>query len=115
MQRGRRRPHEDDRPYPSIRTSMDMEVGVLSAKRRLVFLAILMAFALILSVPSLTKNLPEWWAKIVPVEGMHLGLDLQGGMYLTLKVNLPRAVQNHLDLSVADLKETLHKSRIGFG
>ena len=88
---------------------------MLSAKRRLAFLAILMALAVIISVPSLTRNLPDWWAKIVPVEGMHLGLDLQGGIYLTLKVNLPRAVQNHLDLSMADLKETLHQSRIGFG
>ena len=88
---------------------------MLSPKRRLAFLAILMALAIIVSVPSLTKRLPDWWAKIVPVEGMHLGLDLQGGMYLTLKVNLPRAIQNHLDLSMADLKETLHESRIGIG
>ncbi|MBP1738674.1 MAG: protein-export rane protein SecD [Deltaproteobacteria bacterium] len=92
-----------------------MEVVVLSAKRRLGFLAILMVVALFLSVPSLRRNLPEWWAKIVPVEGMRLGLDLQGGMYLTLKVNLPRAIHNHLELSMADLKETLHESRIGFG
>jgi SecD/SecF fusion protein len=88
---------------------------VLSAKKRLVFLAILMALAVIVSVPSLTKRLPQGWARIVPVDGMHLGLDLQGGMYLTLKVNLPRAVQNHLDLSIADLKQTLHEGRIGFG
>lgn len=88
---------------------------MLSAKKRLVFLAILMALAVIVSVPSLTKRLPQGWARIVPVDGMHLGLDLQGGMYLTLKVNLPRAVQNHLDLSIADLKQTLHEGRIGFG
>jgi SecD/SecF fusion protein len=74
-----------------------------------------MALAVIVSVPSLTKRLPQGWARIVPVDGMHLGLDLQGGMYLTLKVNLPRAVQNHLDLSIADLKQTLHEGRIGFG
>jgi preprotein translocase subunit SecD len=94
---------------------MDMEVYALSARKKLVFLAILMALAIMVSIPSLTKALPAWWASIVPAEGMRLGLDLQGGMYLTLKVNLPRAVQNHFELSMADLKQTLHESRIGFG
>ena len=88
---------------------------MLSAKRRLIFLAFLMALAIMVSIPSLTRNLPAGLAKILPGEGMRLGLDLQGGMYLTLKVNLPRAVQNHLELSIADLKQTLHESRIGFG
>jgi len=92
-----------------------LEVGVLSAKKRIAFLAALTILAIVFSIPSLTRNLPDWWTKSVPIPGMRLGLDLQGGMYLTLKVNLPRAVQNHLELSIADLKETLHESHLGFG
>ena len=76
---------------------------MLSAKRRIAFLAVLTILAIVFSIPSLTRNSPDWWTKSVPIPGMRLGLDLQGGMYLTLKVNLPRAVQNHLELSIGDL------------
>ena len=45
----------------------------------------------------------------MPAEGMRLGLDLQGGLYLILKVNLPRAIENHLDLAVSDLRDALRQ------
>ena len=83
--------------------------------RKFLFLGGLIALAAIFALPSVVRTLPSWWKKILPAEGMRLGLDLQGGMYLTLKVNLARAVQNHLDLSLADLRETLRRRHAEFG
>jgi SecD/SecF fusion protein len=79
---------------------------------KLFFLAALAILALLVSIPSFTKNYPEWLRKTLPTEGMRLGLDLQGGMQLILKVNLPKAVQNRLDLFIQDLKESLRNDQI---
>ncbi len=52
------------------------------------FIGLLVALSVIFIIPSLTKNFPSWWNKVLPSEGMRLGLDLQGGMHLILKVDL---------------------------
>lgn len=45
-------------------------------------------------------------------EGLRLGLDLQGGIHLVLRVNLPKALENTLELAANDLKDTLAKESI---
>jgi SecD/SecF fusion protein len=45
-------------------------------------------------------------------EGLRLGLDLQGGMHVVLKVNLPKAEQNSLEFAANDLKDTLTEESI---
>jgi len=40
-------------------------------------------------------------------EGLRLGLDLQGGMHLVLKVDLKKAAEDSLELAAADLKDSL--------
>ena len=45
-------------------------------------------------------------------EGLRLGLDLQGGMHLVLKVNLQKAEENTLEFAAADLKDTLAEESI---
>ncbi len=40
-------------------------------------------------------------------EGLRLGLDLQGGMHLVLKVNLKKAEENTLEFAATDIKDTL--------
>lgn len=66
-------------------------------------------FAILLLVPSLTAQLPPWWSKILPAEKVHLGLDLQGGMYLLLGVEADKAIDTYLEqirsTLAADLKE----------
>ena len=81
-------------------------------RNRLIVLAVLTLAGLFCVAPIMTRNLPGWWTKLLPAEGMRLGLDLQGGMQLILKVDIPRAVQNHLDVAVGDLRETLRKKQI---
>jgi SecD/SecF fusion protein len=81
-------------------------------RNRLVVLAALTLAALFFAIPTVTRNLPDWWTMLLPAEGMRLGLDLQGGMQLVLKVDIPHALQNHLDAAVSDLRETLRKKQI---
>jgi SecD/SecF fusion protein len=68
--------------------------------------------ALYCAAPSLPLPHPDWWARMAPTNGLRLGLDLQGGMHLILKVNIPSAVQNHLELTLADLRTALRKQQI---
>jgi SecD/SecF fusion protein len=63
-------------------------------------------------VPSFYKDAPDWWKKYMAPEGLRLGLDLQGGMHLVLKVDLDKAVENSLDLAAQDLKEGLAEKKI---
>jgi len=58
------------------------------------------------------QQVPGWWQKYLAPAGLRLGLDLQGGMHLVLKVNLEKAIENNLDLSVQDLKEALAEKKI---
>ena len=75
-------------------------------------IAVLIVLSILILVPLASKNLPSWWGKILPAEGLRLGLDLQGGMHLILKVDLDKAVSNQLDLVQRDLRETLRKKQI---
>ncbi len=45
-------------------------------------------------------------------EGLRLGLDLQGGMHLVLKVNLQKAEENSLEFAATDLKDSLAEQSI---
>jgi SecD/SecF fusion protein len=75
-------------------------------------IALLVALSVIFTIPSFIKNFPSWWKSVLPSEGMRLGLDLQGGMHLILKVDLEKAAQNYLELSQNDLRETLRKKQV---
>lgn len=76
-------------------------------KIKLGFLFFLIALAVVTVVPSFYANTPSWWKNYMAPEGLRLGLDLQGGMHLVLKVNLQKAEENTLELAANDLKDTL--------
>ena len=56
--------------------------------------------------------MPGWWKKYIAKEGLRLGLDLQGGMHLVLKVDLDKAIENSLDFAAQDLKNNLKEQHI---
>ncbi|HIJ78183.1 MAG: protein translocase subunit SecD [Desulfobulbaceae bacterium] len=68
-------------------------------------------FSVMTVLPSF-KSVPDWWAKYLAPGGLRLGLDLQGGMHLVMKVNLAKAIENNLDLAAQDLKEALAEKKI---
>jgi len=78
-----------------------------SIKLKLGLLIFLIVLAVVTVVPSFYASTPSWWKKYMAPEGLRLGLDLQGGMHLVLKVNLKKAQENTLELSANDLKDSL--------
>jgi preprotein translocase subunit SecD len=78
----------------------------------IVLFAILVAF--IYLTPSLSHNLPAGWPSVLPREKIHLGLDLQGGMHLTLEVEVSKAVESHLERVAEELKHNLRKEKIRY-
>jgi len=78
---------------------------------RFMLLGALILASILISVSSVRNLLPQSWRNVWPGKGIRLGLDLQGGMYLILKVNLPKAVDNQLNAAVSDLKTALQRSQ----
>jgi preprotein translocase subunit SecD len=60
----------------------------------------------------LSKEIPAWWSAALPTNKIHLGLDLRGGMQLTLEVEAEKAVESSLETMGDDLKQTLRKKNI---
>jgi SecD/SecF fusion protein len=80
-------------------------------KLKLAFLVSVIFVALMTVIPSFYKGTPDWWKAAAP-KGLRLGLDLQGGMHLVLKVNLPKAELNALEFAATDLKDTLAEQSV---
>ena len=72
----------------------------------------LIIFAAVLLLPSFYTNTPQWFKKYVYQEGLKLGLDLQGGMHLILRVDVDQAVRNAADLAARDLQDALKHKQI---
>ena len=81
-------------------------------KIKLAFLICLITMSVVTLVPSFYSSAPDWWKKYLAPEGLRLGLDLQGGMHLVLKVNLQKAEENTLLFAAEDLKNILAEKGI---
>jgi SecD/SecF fusion protein len=81
-------------------------------KWKIILLVFMFLAAGTILTPSLFKGAPGWISKYIAPEGLNLGLDLQGGMHLVLKVDLEKAIENTLDLAASDLKEGLAEKKI---
>ncbi len=81
-----------------MNTTLKLKAGLL---------VLLIIFSVLAIVPSFYSGVPSWWKKYMAPEGLKLGLDLQGGIHLVLRVDLDKAVENSLDLAATDLKDVL--------
>ena len=86
-----------------MNTNLKIKIGLLFT---------LILFSVMTIVPSFYKDSPDWWKKYLAPQGLKLGLDLQGGVHMVLRVDLDKAVANSLDLSAQDLKKGLEKKNI---
>ncbi len=78
-----------------------------------IFLVLLLTLiSLVLILPSFYSGLPSWFKRYVYGARLKLGLDLQGGMHVVLKVDVDKALRNALNASVQDLREALGKRGI---
>ena len=84
-------------------------------KLRGVLILLVLFVGLIFAIPSLLgkTELPQDW--IGPKSKLKLGLDLQGGIHLVLKVESIKAVESRLNSIAADLKAQMIKERIHYG
>ena len=84
-------------------------------KLRGVLILLVLVVGLIFAIPSLLgkTELPQDW--IGPKSKLKLGLDLQGGIHLVLKVESIKAVESRLNSIAADLKAQMIKERIHYG
>jgi SecD/SecF fusion protein len=83
-----------------------------SLKLKLSFLVLVMLLAISTVLPSFYPGMPQWWKTYLAPGGLRLGLDLQGGMHLVLKVNLKKAEENTLQFAANDLKDALSEQSI---
>ncbi|MDR3088809.1 MAG: protein translocase subunit SecD [Desulfobulbaceae bacterium] len=86
-----------------MNTTIKLKLGLL-------FFFVVMSFVVLM--PSFSSHTPDWWKKYLSPGALRLGLDLQGGMHLVLKVNLPQAEINTLQLAANDLKDSLTEKSI---
>jgi preprotein translocase subunit SecD len=84
-------------------------------KWRLILYGAIALFAIILLMPTVTSQLPQWWTKIFPSEKIRLGLDLQGGMHLILGVEADKAVGSYLERVKNNLRDDLKEAKIPVG
>ena len=72
---------------------------------RLLFSLAVLAVALIYALPNLPVVANSPLAQWLPSNRINLGLDLKGGMNLTLGVDVEKALQNSLTVSGQDMRE----------
>lgn len=83
-----------------------------SLKLKISALFFVIALSVVTIIPSFYGSTPDWWKKYMAPEGLRLGLDLQGGMHLVLRVNLDKAQEDSLELAANDLKDFLREQGI---
>ena len=81
-------------------------------KMKLAFLVMVILISVSTVLPSFYSGTPDWWKTYLAPGGLRLGLDLQGGMHLVLKVNLKKAEENTLEFAANDLKDALSEQSI---
>ena len=86
-----------------MNTSLKLKIGS-------VFL--LLIFSALVLYPSLTDDVPEWWQQYMAPAGLKLGLDLQGGIHVVLRVDIDKAVENSLDFAATDFRTILAQKNI---
>ena len=90
-------------------------------RMRGIMIAIVLVFGLILSLPTMVSllspyQLSEDWLGPVGkyIKQVKLGLDLQGGMHLVLKVDTDKAVAGKLNIIASSLKSEMQQKRIHY-
>lgn len=69
---------------------------------------ILSLLSVIFLMPNITGgNLPSWWSKVFPSRGIRLGLDLKGGIFLQLGVQVEKALEQELSTMREVISEEL--------
>jgi preprotein translocase subunit SecD len=85
-----------------------------SGLTRIYLAGALVAASLLILLPSLNVDLPDWFKAGFGATKIQLGLDLQGGTHLLMSVQLDEAVKTQLRRRGDDLKRELKANKIDF-
>lgn len=86
---------------------------IQSLQWRGALIGVVVAVSLFLVYPSLGP-VPDFWAKYLPNNPVRLGLDLQGGLYLTLEVQSDLAVEALTDQSISEASSLMKDEKIRY-
>ena len=81
-------------------------------KLKLGLLAMIVIFSAMAIIPSFYPGAPSWLKKYFSPGELKLGLDLQGGVHLVLRVDLKEAAEKSLDMAASQLKNSLAEKDI---
>jgi preprotein translocase subunit SecD len=84
-----------------------------SLKTRFVIIFSVLAICLFLIYPSIGP-VPAIWSKYLPDSPIRLGLDLQGGLYLVLEVQVEKAVEAVVDQTMLEASSLMKDERIRY-
>lgn len=79
---------------------------------RLIVVAFALVFGLIFTLPSIESVRQSPLGKILPGNQVNLGLDLKGGIHLTLGVDLEKALANSLSQGGQDIKASAQEKEM---
>ena len=81
---------------------------------RIIILLILLAGIMIALPNALPQNLLNRFPSWLPSSSVSLGLDLQGGSYLLLEVELDQVQKDKLEATIGDIRAAFRKAHIGY-
>ncbi|MHB1661626.1 MAG: protein translocase subunit SecD [bacterium] len=84
-------------------------------KTRVILIAVFIFISFFSITPSIYPNTPGWWKAIIGNAEMHLGLDLQGGVYLVERVEVNKAIKEKLYKDYYDIKSFIKTKGLGEG
>jgi preprotein translocase subunit SecD len=87
---------------------------ILSLQWRGAIIVLVIAASAFLLYPSIGP-VPPFWAKYLPNSPIRLGLDLQGGLNLSLEVDTDKAVESTVDQAMSEAGAIMKDSKIRYG
>ncbi len=87
----------------------------MSLRSRLIWIALVTAFALFAAFPNLYPEQERLDSPWIPDSGLTLGLDLQGGVHWLLRVDTDTVMRQELDVNRSRIEEDLDARRISHG
>jgi protein-export membrane protein SecD len=80
-----------------------------------IIVALILIVGIMLSLPNalpenIRTKMPSW----LPHDTVSLGLDLQGGSYILLEVQLDPVLRDKVDMTVGELRRSFRKAHIGY-
>jgi preprotein translocase subunit SecD len=81
---------------------------------KLVLVGMVTFWSLLYSLPSIMGGVPAWWPGWLPSQVVHRGLDLQGGLYLLLHVQVDKAVEQRTENLVDEVRTKLKQEKVRY-